>query len=430
MTEKSISLWIEPPLPTDTATILNAFRSRKISIKEEKTSDCIVVIPSRLLSGQNPLDSITSHVNSGSTVVGFVLRERDFGAYESMKRTGALCCIPKGTSPDIVYSLINSNVNELQTVPEGEGAQTRLFLSVLHALDEGIIVLSQENKIIFFNGSAEKSLGASLFADSNNRGLLEQKLTQLLTKPWEPQSFEFRSFSGAVRAIPVTEDNGARMGAVMSFIDKRSVQSVSDGLAQGERTHALMLLTTSVCMKLLKTSHLGSPTRPLEVLEKALIDETQFEDLQKSVSAVTEILDLVLPPLTQIKISTIPASVVALSPSKLFKLIGFLLFQAVEYSGAGGDVIVQSERVEHSGYTTLIVSARALDLQDGLPYELVMNRIKAQRNISFDASGSVKKLPFGLAEIRNILTESGGTFKYRELDERTVEYIVHLPHMA
>lgn len=431
MNEKSISLWIEQPALSDSSIILNALRNRRITIKDEKTPDCVVVVPSRLHSGDNPLDCIALNIEAGHKVVGFVLRERDVGAYESMKRTGAFCCLHKGTPPDAAYSLLNSLLNGSvggTTQSSHDAAQSRLFLSVLHALDEGIVVLSQENRIIFFNSSAEKSLGPSLFLDANNRGLLEQKLTHLLNVPWEPQNFDFRSFSGSVRAIPVTDDAGVRTGAVLSFIDKRSVQSVADGLAQGERTHALMLLVTSVCMKLLKTAHLGTPTRPLDVLEKTLSDEPSFEDLQKAVHSATEILDLVLPPLTQIKISPIPASIVALAPSKLFKLIGFLLFQAVEYSGAGGDVLVQSERVDHSGYTTLIVSARSLDTQQGLPYELVMTRIKAQRSISFDSRGSVKKLPFGLTEVRNILTECGGSFKYREIDERTVEYIVHLPH--
>jgi len=315
-----------------------------------------------------------------------------------------------------------------ESTPAAKDEQRKLLLNVMQTLDEGIVILTDEFKILFCNDSASKGLGGTILQDAANRELFESKLRTAAQNGIDIQEFDFRSFSGSIRIEPVIGSDRQPLGYVASLIDKRSVQRISEELAQGERTHALLLLTTAVCLKLLRTTSLGSPGKPVELLEKALSEGVDYSDIQRAVTTSCEILDIVLSPLTAIKIKSTTSSIVAVSAPELFRLIGFMLFVATDFAGPGGEVHIGTERHEGSTITILTLSARSVRTEQGVPYDLVLQRMRAAREMLFLRDGSLKRLPYGLQEARAILQHVGGTFKYRELGTDAVEYIIQLPN--
>lgn len=389
----------------------------------------ITVIPLICASGESGIPLIHQAISSkaAGTIYG-LSRTSDSISSQCLTKAGAeLVLYPS----DTYDRWIQGNTSSSQTssaAPQDD--QRKLLLSVMQTLDEGVVILTDDFKILFCNDSATKGLGGTILQDPSNRELFESKLRNAAQGGSDIQEFDFRSFSGSIRIEPILGSDRAPLGYVASLIDKRSVQRISESLAQGERTHALLLMATAVCIKLMRTSSLGSPGKPIEFLEKTLSEGVEYSDIQRAITTSCEILDIVLSPLTAIKIRSTTSSIVAVSAPELFRLVGFMLFVATDFAGPGGEVYINSEKHEGSTITVLTLSAKCIRPEQGVPYDLVLQRMRSAREMLFLRDGSLKRLPYGLQEARAILQKVGGTFKYREHGTDAVEYIIQLPNKA
>lgn len=376
------------------------------------------IIPSVLATGANPFSIIGDLRESekGGIIIGVA---RDSSLSPLFLRSGAHWVISRDTDSEMIFQLIERGI-------DASNSKEKMLLSVLQSIDEGILILNEEGKILFFNDSAQRSLGATILQDKANLELFESKIAASTQYLGEIQEIDFRSFSGSIRVREVKGKSGSRVGYIASLIDKRHVQRISEGLAQGERTHSLFLTTAAACLKLLKSNSFGSPTNPLELLERTLSDSSQTCELSRAVSLSCEILDLVISPMIAVKLSSIPPGQIALPFSEAFRLLGLLLFTATDFSGPGGEVKVATERSETFSVVTL--RANSIRPEVGVPYDLVLHRVRQSRELLFSRDGSLKKLPYGMQEVKNILAKWGGTLKYREKSDETVEYIVQLPN--
>lgn len=384
----------------------------------EKDQDATIV-PSVLATGLNPFSIIGDLRDSerGGIIIGVA---RDSSLASLFTRSGAHWVIDKSTSPDLISQLI-------EKAAAASNSKEKMLLSVMQSVDEGIVILNEDGKVLFCNDSAQRSLGATILQDKANLELFESKIatsTQLLG---EIQEIDFRSFSGSIRVREVRGNSGARVGYVASLIDKRHLQRISEGLAQGERTHSLFLTTAAACLKLLKSNSLGGPTNPLELLERTLNDSAQNCELPKVISLSCEVLDLVLSPMISVKLGVLPPGQISIPFPEAFRLIGLLLFAATDFGGPGGEVKVTLERSDQ--FSVVTFKAQSIRAEVGVPYDLVLHRIRQARELLFTRDGSLKKLPYGMQEVRNILSKWGGTFKYRESSDESVEYIVQLPNL-
>lgn len=389
----------------------------------------ITVIPLLTESGESGIPIVIQACNSKASGSIFALsRSSDTIASKCLKKAGAnLVLYPNDTFDRWVQQ---SSSNSQSHESSAKDDQRKLLLNVMQTLDEGVVILTDDFKILFCNDSATKGLGGTILQDASNRELFEGKLRTAAQGGSDIQEFDFRSFSGSIKIEPIFGSDRVPLGYVASLIDKRSVQRISEALAQGERTHALLLMATAVCIKLLRTGSLGSPGKPIEFLEKSLAEGVDYSDIQRAITTSCEILDIILSPLTAIKIRSTTSSIVAVSAPELFRLIGFMLFVATDFAGPGGEVHINAERHEGSTITVLTLAAKRVRSEQGVPYDLVLQRMRSAREMLFLRDGSLKKLPYGLQEARAILQKVGGTFKYREHGDDAVEYIIQLPNKS
>lgn len=377
------------------------------------------IIPSVLATGVNPFVVIDDLRESekGGIILGVT---RDPSLSPLFLRSGAHWVIDVNTNSDLISQLIEKSIAT-------SSSKEKMLLSVIQSIDEGIVILNEDGNVLFCNDSAQRSLGATILQDKANLELFESKIAAATKNLGEIQEIDFRSFSGSVKLREVRGSTGSRVGFVASLIDKRHLQRISEGLAQGERTHSLFMTTAAACLKLLKSNSLGTPTNPLELIDRTLSDPVHTCELSRVISLSCEVLDLVLSPMITVKLGVLPSSQVALPFPEAFRLVGLLLFAATDFGGPGGEVKVSMERSD--SFSVITLAAQSIRPEVGVPYDLVLHRVRQARELLFSRDGSLKKLPYGMQEVRNILSKWSGTFKFREHSSESVEYIIQLPNV-
>ena len=358
----------------------------------ESCDACIV--PLRLLKGASGVSgclNIKSDARAHDLPIVALSSSSDHAIMSSFYSAGADLVIFPPFDPDIIFMQISALVRNGRTLrarsSQEKGSLSSFVIGTLDTVSDGLIVTDANLKIIYVNSRAslllnldqrelapaEAELSALLgnLVAGSPRGEFPVQLGRSGLKatltPAEGRAFSSGGFNAVLRTNELRDAAGDLAGYVFSLVDLRGLHQLERVLAACDRDRALMLLLASCSMKLLKTTHLGAPGAPLKLVEGVIQEEPVGCSVNALLTALFELLDLVIAPETHIKVNVINDVEVKIRRSDLLRVFGLLILQAVDFAGQNGNTQVTLERAIDHGSATIAIEARAASTERKLP---------------------------------------------------------------
>lgn len=365
------------------------------SIDSDTVESCdACIVPLRLARGASGVSgclNLKSDQRAHDLPIVALSASNDHAILSSFYSAGADLVLFPPFDPDIIFMQISALVRSgraLRTRGSREtGSLSSFVIGTLDTVSDGLIVTDAHFKIIYVNARAslllnldqkelapaEAEMSALLSALVRNapRGefpvhLGRSGLKATLT-PSEGRSFSSGSFNAVLRTNELRDSAGDLAGYVFSLVDLRALHELERAIACSDRDRALMLLLAACSMKLLKTSHLGAPGAPLKLVESVIQEDAASCSVNALLTALLELLDLVIAPETHIKVNILNDVEVKIRRSDLLRILGLLTLQAVDFAGQHGSTQVAVEKIPHQAAATITIEARTVTNQRKLP---------------------------------------------------------------
>ena len=365
------------------------------SLDSETIESCdACIVPLRLARGASGVSgclNIKSDARAHDLPIVALSGSNDHAIMSSFYSAGADLVIFPPFDPDIIFMQISALVRSGRALrarsSRDSGSLSSFVIGTLDTVSDGLIVTDAHLKIIYVNARASLLLNL----DQRELAPAESELSSLLGNlvatqprgefpvqlgrsglkatltPSEGRSFSAGGFNAVLRTNELRDSGGDLAGYVFSLVDLRGLHELERVLAACDRDRALMLLLAACSMKLLKTTHLGAPGAPLKLVEGVIQDDPVGCSVNALLTALLELLDLVIAPETHIKVNVLSDLEVKIRRSDLLRVLGLLTLQAVDFAGQHGATQVSLERGIDRGWATIAIEARAASTERKLP---------------------------------------------------------------
>ncbi|MCO6430214.1 MAG: hypothetical protein J5J00_05085 [Deltaproteobacteria bacterium] len=368
---------------------------------------------------------------------------KDLPAVSTMYGAGADVVLTPPLDADIVYHqltalcrLTRAFKEELDENLRDRGLRQAL-VSSLHFIEDPVVILDSSEKLVFANRASREVLRIYNAPDrAMADAVLEPLATaisselQKVTLPDDsgtPIVFQTmlkratgEEFTAELRVISLRAPDDSIVAYCATLHDLTTPRELSATLGQMERLFSVSLLMAAACHELLNTDSLGSPGHALVRIEKALESQVIQCPLLPLVTAVLELLDIVISSRTSIKVQLPADQVIAIKPGDLFQLVGHLLVYASRYAGHHGSTTIRSQPSKRPGYLTLLIKSHGDPLQI-TPQERQTTayiRTKLLRSAKAKSDRLTDNLAFGVIVAQSIARSYGIDIS----DERTSDY--------
>ena len=352
------------------------------------------IVPLRLYSGASGVSgclNIKSDPRAHELPIVALSSSNDHAIMSSFYSAGADMVIYPPFDPDIIFMQISALVRSGRTLRSRGGRDSAslssFVIGTLDTVSDGLIVTDAHLKIIYVNARAslllnldqrelapaEAELSALLgnLVSNSPRGEFPVQLGRSGLKatltPSEGRAFSSGGFNAVLRTNELRDAAGDLAGYVFSLVDLRGLHQLERVLAACDRDRALMLLLAACSMKLLKTTHLGAPGAPLKLVEGVIQEDPNRCSVNALLTALFELLDLVIAPETHIKVNVLNDVEVKIRRSDLLRILGLLILQAVDFAGQNGNTHVSLEKALDNSSATIAIEARTATTERKLP---------------------------------------------------------------
>ncbi len=374
----------------------------------EDLSECL-----RLYHTNTPVICMPFVLDGGRSGINETLQIRSLEAFKDLKIIGFLTLHDKismhsffSAGADIVMQapldsdLITLQVHALAKSYEEQreiaGRAKRdqeITSSTMRFLDttrDGVVIVDDNAKLIIANRAAERILALDeenyhesfkkiapqlipLLEQHIQRETEENSLGELLSSvDMTVRKSDGRTSPLLLRIITLIGSEGARVGFAIGIGDLSIPRQIATKLVNQERLRTLSLTLASGALALLRTPSLGIPGSPLKLLEQKFADEPERILLSHVITPLLELVDIILPPQSEIRVSFKEDCEVMASRSDVFQLIGALLFFAVERTGPGGETFVDTKLSTDGEQVSLIFSYSANELVEPITGDYFM----------------------------------------------------------
>ncbi|MCB0339203.1 MAG: PAS domain-containing protein, partial [Bdellovibrionales bacterium] len=348
---------------------------------------------------------------------------------------------------------LKRHFNETITKARESAGLTSSVMNAFHTVREGMIITDTTLLPIFANNAAGNLLGfPNSFPVDRIREVFDP-LVSVIKREINSASAKSKSYSGSplviqfettiarydnhaflgeIRVTSLVDERGLSFGYAISISDQTELHQLRETLIQSERTRALGLICAAGARRLFKNGALGTPTNALGNLVKLLADEQPRSSLGALLTSLLEVVDGVMSPEVSIKVDVNEKLELAVRPSDLFQLFGFMVLKAVEFAGVGGQVEIRSERdAAVKNLWVFVVTAHARRLGPALPSDRFSHLLRGNfENAIERALGNSSKLPYGLNAAQSIADAYKVDVEFAKPTENTMKLRVKLPEFT
>lgn len=376
-------------------------------------------------------------------VIGLV-PTRDRSVVQSFYGAGADCVVTVPFEADSLYLQAEALARTYRGVRElGQSAKDSLALSAgtlsaLEACRDPLLMFGSDYALMYSNPAARKVL-------LSEHGITEGQLPRLSEdlKPFLRAALTGQRSTNndspppfGISCTQIRGERGLPIGVAVRLSSTADIEHLGHCLEIGLRSESLALLGSAALLRALSERLGGYPLTPLHQLNTSIAEEPARCLLAPLITALTEILDSVLPSSLEVSVSLEQDVPVAVRPSDLLQILGHIwLFAAVQCGKDGAlSISVDSDGPQGnpSSVTVLIVgehSSRRLAVTRDYIQETVSAfaaPAQSSAQASTQASGTTRpllhsgeKLVFGLEAAQRIADRYQIPIEYKASNQAT-----------
>lgn len=303
---------------------------------------------------------------------------KDTATLEAFFSYGADVVMIAPFNPDLLYFQIGAMARQKRAYDEQieiacntAGLQAPA-ISALNCAREGLLLLDDQQQPFFVNKAAEMLLGleAGLPAAALGEKLETSWLQELLlsAKKAGPGGYAFKrrisrldgqSFNALGRIVPLGGAGGRPCAYAVGMTDGGDLERLSGMLLQGQHLRSIALIAAAAGLKLLADAYSQIPVSALSKLEEMLLEEPERCELNPTVQALLEIVDLLINPGINFKVDLKQECFLAIRRADLLQMLGHTVLYAVDQAGLDGEISLSTQTPDTSGGLTMIIAAHS-----------------------------------------------------------------------
>lgn len=371
-------------------------------------SECL-----RLYPNNAPVICMPFVLDGGRSGINETLQIRSIEAYREIKIIAFLTLHDKislhsffSAGADVVmHAPLDSDLITLQihalarlyeehrTVALRAKRDQQITSSTMRFLDttrDGVVIVDDNAKLIIANRAAERILALDEENYHESFKKIAPQIIQLLEQHIERENEEnslgellssvdmtIRKNDGRtspllLRIISLIGSEGARVGFAIGIGDLSIPRQIAAKLLNQEQLRTVSLTLAAGALTLLRSPSLGVPGSPLKLLEQKFAQEPARILLSHVITPLMELVDIVIPAASEIRVSFKEDCEVMAARSDVFQLIGALLFFAVERTGPGGETFLDTKLSTDGEQVSLIFSYSATELVEPITGDYFM----------------------------------------------------------
>jgi CheY-like chemotaxis protein len=370
-------------------------------------------------------------------IIGIV-PSRDRSVVHSFYGAGADCVVSLPFEADSLYLQAEALARTYRGVRElGQSAKDSLALSAgtlsaLEACRDPLLIFGSDYALMYSNAAARNVLlsehgitAAQLPRLSED---LRPYLRAALTGQRSPVNESAAPTPFGISCTQVRGERGLPIGVAVRLSSTADIEHLGHCLEIGLRSESLALLGSAALLRALEEQHGGYPLTPLHQLTTAIAQEPTRCSVAPLITALTEIIDSVLPSSLEVSVSLEQDVPVAVRPSDLLQILGHIWIFAALQSGKDGALSISVDpdgtQMNASTVTILIVgehSSRRLAvtrdyLQEAVPAFSTPAQAHGASRTSVPSS---EKLVFGLEAAQKIADRYRISIEYKARHQST-----------
>ncbi len=356
---------------------------------------------------------------SQAPVVGLT-PSRDRAILQSFYGAGADSVIPVPFDAEALFFQLDALVRAYRSIAEISAAgKDTLALSkgavaALDATQEAIVLFDTDYSPVFANAAARSYLIAE-------RGITPDQLSKLsnelkpslraaLTGKALPTS-ESKKNSLAATFTQLRGERGLPIGVAVRLAHLADIEYLSHNLEIALRSQALSLLGSAALLNSLTRAHGGYPLTPLHQFFSSISKETPLTPLGPLLTALTEVLDSVLPASLELTVHVEGEPTVSLRPSDATRLVGHLLLYTAMRCGKDGSIAVTAEHDPSAKVVSLLIVGEHGKTRLGVQRDYVEECLSNAQGTQKGSDG--EKLVFGLEAAQTIADQYHLQLEYK-----------------
>lgn len=257
--------------------------------------------------------------------------------------------------------------------------RTELSHGAMHGLDatrDALLVLDPGQRLLFANSAAFLVLALEPHQLDATFAPVLQQLTPLVrdhqSSEQAPETTSLSStverqmsradgspFRAQLRIHTLLDERKKPIGHAIAIQDLSVPQHLALQLAATEELQGKALTLAAGALCALRAERLGPPTAPLQRLEDLFAHESPGALLGTTLTSLLEILDILTPTETSLRVKVAHEWEVPLRRSDLFLLLGNLILHSVQRTGLKGETSIEATENGPSGELAVVVSTKA-----------------------------------------------------------------------
>jgi PAS domain S-box-containing protein len=278
---------------------------------------------------------------------------------------------------------------------------------------DGVIIVDDKGDLIVANRAAERILALNSDSVNASFALVSKQFSQYLTNHRQQeheenslaeivssaevniQRSDGRTACLLIRIMSLKGTQQQRVGFAIGIGDLSIPRQLANKLSNQERLRTLSLTLAATTLELLKTASLGIPGHPLKLAEQCLLLSKSPILLSQVMTPLLEILDLALPPNSEIRVSLRDDAAILATRADLFQLLGALLLFAADRAGSEGETSIESQLDDSGENIAVIFSYTAHELVEPISGDYFINLLQGEHGRFLNSNDtSVQTLSF------------------------------------
>jgi|GEM_PF-3486084 len=444
--------------------LLNAFSERNFNTLEVQSSSEItrlikqeglnldaIVVPLRLPKEKSGIAAILElRTESSSTLIPVlaISPSKEKTVIQALYEVGADVVMPAPLDDDLISFQVQSMRRARRAVEtyfesrSEDLALQRSFFNAFHLMREGLLLFGPDFNLLFANQNAKTLLGIE---DTTPVDVLEEMFRSFLqqherntstSRNLRAQVSKFeallnrtdnQSFRSMCRVSTLLDYNMEVCGYACAFNDMGEMTQLTLTLLQAQRTRSLCLLTAACSVEALDPATSNSPLiSPVIKIEQFLRGHPQFCSLNAVLTSVMEFIDLVISPDITVKVNVSKDPDVSMPGADLFQLLGHLILHAVEFSGRGGETLVQVDPTVPGEGVPVLIIARTKRVTPFLSDDRLSELLQGDLQLASNAE-NLDKMAVGLSAAQKIASQYRTNIEYRHANDSTMKLRIKLP---
>lgn len=410
-------------------------------ISDEGNSFDVAVIPLRLSdqsSGITACIQLKSNPALASIPILGLSSSKDKAVIQAFYGAGADVVYVPPFDADLVYlqlSALGRNKRafdeEIRLHAEDLGLR-HSAMQALHCSRDALLIFDRDSKVVFANQTAffllgitstESTIDSAFISDTFNpliKSHIEKHPSRPAASVEERSSFTRRTltrsndrgFSATISIVTITSTRGETVGFGVSVRDRSEVEQLANLLGQSQRALSLSLFAASGLQHIPQIG--GTPTIASPILRTEAIQaqEPLNTKLGDVLTSLLEALDLIINPVTSIKVSVSGDWSLAIRRGDLFKLLGAMIMDGVEYCSMGGEVTLDAKSEDALVYLIVVSESKRIT-----PYpqnDEISELIRGRSQVSSEENPNAQDLSMGLRSAQEIAKKYSSEIEYQD----------------